>query len=116
MAAPALINLWNNYLAQAKPCNGAWDNQCAIRLNGTLNKPSKAIKIPIPIQVTNRCKCGFGNCEAMMSRPIWFFLVALLPALLLPAKAEPVVSAKLAKAQLRFEQQANSCSIKSQTS
>ena len=37
MAAPALINLWNNYPAQAKPCDGAWDNQCAIRLSITLN-------------------------------------------------------------------------------
>ena len=51
-----------------------------------------------------------------MSRPIWFFLVALLPTLLQPAKAEPVVFAKLAKAQLQLEQQANSCAIKSAAS
>lgn len=44
------------------------------------------------------------------------FLTALLPALLVTAKAEPVVSAKLAKVTLSLEQQGNSCHIKNSNS
>ena len=40
MAAPSFINLWNSYPLESSPCDGPWDNQCAIRMSLTLNAES----------------------------------------------------------------------------
>ncbi|MFL7966020.1 Type VI secretion system (T6SS), amidase effector protein 4 [Pseudomonas sp. NFACC15-1] len=50
MAKPSFINLWKAYSdllvahPDAKPCDGPWANQCAIRMSLTLNA-EKTIKV-----------------------------------------------------------------------
>ena len=44
MSKPSFINLWNSYPKVDSPCDGPWDNQCAIRLSIALNE-EKTIKI-----------------------------------------------------------------------
>jgi hypothetical protein len=37
MAKPAFINLWHNYPTESSPCDGGYENQCAIRMSLTLD-------------------------------------------------------------------------------
>lgn len=37
MSKPSFINLWNGYPKENDPCDGPWNNQCAIRMSIALN-------------------------------------------------------------------------------
>lgn len=65
MAKPAFINLWNNYPTEQHPCDGGWDNQCAIRMSLTLNA-ERSITYPEP-------KCAHGHARGAESLANWLW-------------------------------------------
>lgn len=70
MAKPAFINLWNNYPTEQHPCNGGWDNQCAIRMSLTLNAERS---ITIDRNTYPEPKCAHGHARGAESLANWLW-------------------------------------------
>ena len=70
MATPAFINMWNNYPDVAAPCDGPWENQCAIRLSITLNAE---MSIKVNKQTYSEPKCAHGHARGAESLASWLW-------------------------------------------
>ncbi|MCY1287969.1 Type VI secretion system (T6SS), amidase effector protein 4 [compost metagenome] len=70
MATPAFINLWNNYPSENHPCDGGWDNQCAIRMSITLNAERS---IHVDRNTYSEPKCGHGHARGAESLANWLW-------------------------------------------
>lgn len=70
MAKPAFINLWNNYPTEQQPCDGGWDNQCAIRMSLTLNAERS---ITIDRNTYPEPKCAHGHARGAESLANWLW-------------------------------------------
>lgn len=70
MAKPAFINLWNNYPTEQHPCDGGWDNQCAIRMSLTLNAERS---ITIDRNTYPEPKCAHGHARGAESLANWLW-------------------------------------------
>lgn len=68
MAKPSFINLWNAYPKVSSPCDGPWDNQCAIRmsiaLNGEMSLKGNKSTYTEP-------KCAHGHARGAESLANW---------------------------------------------
>lgn len=70
MAKSAFINLWNNYPTEQHPCDGGWDNQCAIRMSLTLNAERS---ITIDRNTYPEPKCAHGHTRGAESLANWLW-------------------------------------------
>jgi hypothetical protein len=70
MARPAFINLWNNYPSENHPCDGSWDNQCAIRMSITLNAERTIL---VDRQTYSEPKCSHGHARGAESLATWLW-------------------------------------------
>ncbi|QZX80716.1 type VI secretion system amidase effector protein Tae4 [Metapseudomonas otitidis] len=70
MAKPAFINLWNNYPTEQHPCDGGWDNQCAIRMSLTLNAERS---ITIDRNTYPEPKCAHSHARGAESLANWLW-------------------------------------------
>jgi hypothetical protein len=70
MPQPAFINLWNNYPAENAPCDGGYENQCAIRMSLTLNAE---LTIKINKQTYSEPKCSHGHARGAESLANWLW-------------------------------------------
>ena len=70
MAKPAFINLWNNYPTEGSPCDGPWENQCAIRLSLTLNAE---MTITVNKDTYSEPKCAHGHARGAESLANWLW-------------------------------------------
>jgi hypothetical protein len=70
MAKPSFINLWSNYPTVASPCDGPWDNQCAIRMSITLNAE---LTIKVNGRTYSEPKCSHGHARGAESLANWLW-------------------------------------------
>lgn len=76
MAKPSFINLWNHYVQlrvdhpDDSPCDGPWDNQCAIRMSIVLNKEGS---ITIDQNTYSEPKCAHGHARGAESLAGWLW-------------------------------------------
>ncbi len=70
MASPAFINLWNNYPTESQPCDGGWDNQCAIRMSITLNA-ERTIRVDDHTYSEPRCSHGHARGAESLANWLW---------------------------------------------
>jgi hypothetical protein len=70
MSKPAFINLWNSYPDVAAPCDGPWENQCAIRLSLTLNAE---MSIKVNKETYSEPKCAHGHARGAESLANWLW-------------------------------------------
>lgn len=70
MATPAFINLWNNYPSENHPCDGGWDNQCAIRMSITLNAERT---LHVDRNTYSEPKCSHGHARGAESLANWLW-------------------------------------------
>ncbi len=70
MPKPAFINLWNNYPTTASPCDGPWDNQCAIRMSITLNAEQT---LRVDAHTYSEPKCAHGHARGAESLANWLW-------------------------------------------
>lgn len=70
MARPAFINLWNNYPTESQPCDGGWENQCAIRMSITLNA-ERSILVDGHTYSEPRCSHGHARGAESLANWLW---------------------------------------------
>lgn len=76
MAKPSFINLWKAYSdllvthPDAKPCDGPWANQCAIRMSITLNTE---LTIKVNKSTYTEPKCAHGHARGAESLANWLW-------------------------------------------
>ena len=76
MAKPAFINLWKAYsdllatYPDAKPCDGPWANQCAIRMSITLNTE---LTIKVNKSTYTEPKCAHEHARGAESLANWLW-------------------------------------------
>lgn len=70
MAKPSFINLWNSYPATSTPCDGPWDNQCAIRMSITLNAEQT---IKVNKSTYSEPKCAHEHARGAESLANWLW-------------------------------------------
>ncbi|MDF0729350.1 type VI secretion system amidase effector protein Tae4 [Pseudomonas entomophila] len=70
MAKPAFINLWNAYPTDASPCDGPWDNQCAIRMSIALNG-EHTIKVNARTYSEPRCAHDHARGAESLANWLW---------------------------------------------
>ncbi len=70
MAIPAFVNLWNSYPTEANPCDGAWDNQCAIRMSVTLNA-EQSIKVNKSTYAEPKCAHEHARGAESLANWLW---------------------------------------------
>lgn len=70
MARPAFINLWNSYPTVNDPCDGPWDNQCAIRLSLALNDEKTLL---VDRFTYSEPKCAHGHARGAESLANWLW-------------------------------------------
>ena len=70
MPAPAFVNLWNNYPTEASPCDGPWENQCAIRMSLTLNAE---LTIKVNKEKYPEPKCSHEHARGAESLANWLW-------------------------------------------
>ncbi|TBU96091.1 type VI secretion system amidase effector protein Tae4 [Phytopseudomonas dryadis] len=70
MAKPAFINLWNGYPTTQSPCDGPWDNQCAIRLSMALNTERS---IRVNRHTYSEPKCAHEHARGAESLANWLW-------------------------------------------
>lgn len=70
MAKPAFVNLWNNYPTEQSPCDGPWDNQCAIRMSLTLIGEGT---LPVNSGTYTEPKCSHGHARGAESLANWLW-------------------------------------------
>src|SRR5688572_32757704 len=92
MPQPAFINLWNNYPAENAPCDGGYENQCAIRMSLTLNAE---LTIKINKQTYSEPKCSHGHARGAESLANWLWKRIARPKIFTDAsKAKTDLAAK----------------------
>lgn len=67
---PEFAKLWSNYPADDLPCDGPWDNQCAIRLSIALNGEG-TIKINKYTYAEPRCDHGHARGAESLASHLW---------------------------------------------
>lgn len=76
MAKPSFVSLWNEYLKiwatfeQGKPCDGPWENQCAIRMSYTLNA-DRTIKVNKSTYTEPKCKHEHARGAESLANWLW---------------------------------------------
>jgi hypothetical protein len=91
MAKPSFINLWNAYSAllqahpDAQPCDGPWENQCAIRMSMTLNAE---FTIKVNKSTYSEPKCAHGHARGAESLANWLWKHHLGRPLILGGSAQ----------------------------
>ena len=70
MAKPSFINLWNSYPTTSTPCDGPWDNQCAIRMSVTLNAEQT---IKVNKSTYSEPKCAHEHARGAESLANWLW-------------------------------------------
>jgi len=76
VAKPSFINLWNAYAKlcaehpKGKPCDGPWDNQCAIRMSIVINA-ERTIKINK--STYSEPKCAHEHARGAESLANWLW-------------------------------------------
>ncbi|WP_460417424.1 type VI secretion system amidase effector protein Tae4 [Pseudomonas sp. microsymbiont 2] len=68
MAKPSFINLWNAYPKVSSPCDGPWDNQCAIRMSIALNGE---MSLKVNKSTYTEPKCAHGHARGAESLANW---------------------------------------------
>lgn len=70
MPKPSFVNLWDNYPKDDFPCDGGWDNQCAIRMSLTLNGEGT---VPVNSGTYTEPKCSHGHARGAESLANWLW-------------------------------------------
>ncbi|WP_285350667.1 type VI secretion system amidase effector protein Tae4 [Pseudomonas sp. ME-P-057] len=76
MAKPSFINLWKAYSdllvahPDAKPCEGPWANQCAIRMSLTLNA-EKTVKVNKSTYTEPKCAHEHARGAESLANWLW---------------------------------------------
>lgn len=76
MAKPSFINLWKAYSdllvahPDAKPCDGPWANQCAIRMSIALNAE---LTVKVNKSTYTEPKCSHGHARGAESLANWLW-------------------------------------------
>jgi hypothetical protein len=76
VAKPSFINLWNAYSRllvehpDGHPCDGPWDNQCAIRMSIALNAEHT---IKVDNSTYSEPKCAHGHARGAESLANWLW-------------------------------------------
>ena len=70
MAIPAFVNLWSNYPTESSPCDGPWENQCAIRMSITLNAERSIV---VNSTTYSEPKCAHGHARGAESLANWLW-------------------------------------------
>lgn len=77
MVAPPFVSLWNSYPSENKPCDGPWENQCAIRMSVTLNAEGT---LKVNKNTYSEPKCAHGHARGAESLVNWLSRKARLGA------------------------------------
>lgn len=91
MAKPSFINLWKAYsdllitYPDAKPCDGPWANQCAIRMSMTLNAE---LTIKVNKSTYTEPKCAHERARGAESLANWLWKHHLGRPMILGGSAE----------------------------
>jgi hypothetical protein len=92
MPKPGFINLWSNYPTVSAPCDGPWDNQCAIRLSLTLNAEKTLI---VSRSTYTEPTCAHGHARGAESLANWLYKKIGRPKIYTdPGAAKIALSAK----------------------
>jgi hypothetical protein len=70
MVKPSFHGLWNAYPLERSPCDGPWENQCAIRLSLAFNA-EKTIRVNK--QSYTEPKCAHGHARGAESLVNWLW-------------------------------------------
>ena len=70
MSKPSFINLWNGYPKENDPCDGSWNNQCAIRMSIALNAE---MSIKVNKSTYSEPKCSHGHARGAESLANWLW-------------------------------------------
>lgn len=76
MAKPSFINLWNAYsklledYPDKHPCDGPWDNQCAIRMSIVLNSE---MTLTVNAKTYSEPRCAHGHARGAESLANWLY-------------------------------------------
>ena len=70
MPIPGFNGLWSSYPTTATPCDGPWDNQCAIRMSVTLNTEGT---ITVSKATYSEPKCAHGHARGAESLANWLW-------------------------------------------
>lgn len=65
---PNFHNLWNSYPTELHPCDGGWENQCAIRMSLTLNAE---MTLKVNAHTYSEPKCSHGHARGAESLANW---------------------------------------------
>jgi hypothetical protein len=68
MAKPKFINLWNSYPTEKSPCDGPYNNQCAIRMSVCLNGEGT---ITVNKKTYSEPTCKHGHARGAESLANW---------------------------------------------
>ena len=70
MAIPVFAQLWQSYPTESAPCDGPWDNQCAIRMSLTLNGEGR---IRVNRSTYSDPTCSHGHARGAESLANWLW-------------------------------------------
>jgi hypothetical protein len=70
MPTPGFDGLWSSYPTTNTPCDGNWDNQCAIRMSVTLNGEGS---ITVSSKTYSEPKCAHGHARGAESLANWLW-------------------------------------------
>ena len=70
MAKPLFIDLWSRYPKTDSPCDGPWNNQCAIRMSITLNAEKT---ISVNKNTYTEPKCSHEHARGAESLANWLW-------------------------------------------
>jgi hypothetical protein len=70
MPKPPFAGLWSNYPASNTPCDGPWDNQCAIRLSITLNSEGT---VTVSKSTYTEPRCAHDHARGAESLANWLW-------------------------------------------
>lgn len=70
MPQPSFINLENSYPKERAPCDGAWANQCAIRMSIALNAE---LTLKVNKHTYSEPKCAHGHARGAESLANWLY-------------------------------------------
>jgi len=92
MAKPSFINLWNAYPSVSSPCDGGWDNQCAIRMSIALNGE---MSLKVNKSTYTEPKCAHDHARGAESLANWLETRLFYPLKIAgTAKAREALKAK----------------------
>lgn len=67
---PEFNKLWNSYPTEQSPCDGPWENQCAIRMSLALNAEG-TIRINKTTYAEPRCAHGHARGAESLANHLW---------------------------------------------